>query len=74
MDAENRMTSLAEVLTFLIEKGPGRTESELADAIYGDGSYQQLVNGELRFMLNGGRIERRGDGGSGSPYRYWPAG
>lgn len=30
-----------DVLQFLIEKGPGRTEIELARAIHGDKGYQQ---------------------------------
>jgi hypothetical protein len=40
--------TLVDVLAFLIEKGPRRTEAELAEAIFGRGSYQQKVNQDCR--------------------------
>ena len=43
--------SIANVLLFLIENGPGRTESELAEAIFGREGYQQRVNGEWRTAM-----------------------
>jgi hypothetical protein len=66
------MLTLADVLMFLIEKGPGRTEAELAEAIFGDRAYQQRVNGECRLLVDRGRIERRGTGDPSDPFKYFP--
>lgn len=62
-----------DVVAFLIEKGPGRTEAELAEAIFGDKAYQQRVNQDCRMLADRGAVERRGGGGAGDPYRYYPA-
>lgn len=70
---ERTMPTLSEALTFLIEKGPGRTEQELAEAIFGGRAYQQLVNGDCQLLLRRGAVERRGTGGSSDPYRYYKA-
>ena len=40
----------SDVLRYLIRKGPGRTELELARAIYGGKAYQQRVNQECYMM------------------------
>jgi hypothetical protein len=61
-----------DVLEFLIEKGPGRTEAELAEAIFAQGAYQQKVNQDCRMLADRGAVERRGFGGSSDPYRYYP--
>ena len=66
------MLTIADVLPFLIENGPGRTEAQLAEAIFGHAGYQQRVNGDCRLLLSRGCIERRGDGGPSNPYRYFP--
>ena len=65
-------TTLADVLVFLIEKTPGRTEAQLADAVFGDSGYQQRVNGDCRLLESRGIIERRGSGGPNDPYKYYP--
>jgi hypothetical protein len=65
------MVTVGEVLVFLIEKGPGRTELELAEAIYGDRAYQQRVNQDCRLLVDRKQIERRGTGGQADPYRYF---
>lgn len=65
------MTKLGDVLLFLIERGPGRTKQELAEAIYGPGGYQQEVNGECRLLVQRRLVERRGEGGQADPYRYF---
>lgn len=65
-------TTLAEVLSFLIEKAPGRAEAQLAEAIFGDSGYQQRVNGDCRLLESKGFIERRGSGGPSDPYKYYP--
>jgi hypothetical protein len=64
---------IADVLIFLIEKGPGRTEVELAEAIFGSGAYQQRVNQDCHMLADASRIVRRGQGGPVDPFRYYPA-
>ena len=64
--------TIADVLRFLIEKGPGRTEAQLAEAIFGARGYQQRVNQDCSAMDFLGTVERRGAGGPGDPYRYFP--
>lgn len=68
------MLTIYEVLEFLIEKGPGRTEKQLAEAIYGSGdhSYQQHVNQDCRMLADAHKAERRGAGGPADPFRYYP--
>jgi hypothetical protein len=65
------MPHLSAVLVFLIQHGPGRTEAELAEAIYGDKAYQQRVNGDCRLLVDRGVVERRGTGGPGDPFKYF---
>lgn len=60
---------LMDVLITLIEKHPGRTESELAKIIYGPSGYQQLVNQDCRLLEGRGLVERKG-----RPFTYWPIG
>lgn len=62
-----------DVLKFLIEKGPGRTEQELAEAIFGSTACQQQVNQDCRMLADRGEVERRQEGGTVAPYRYHPA-
>lgn len=57
-----------DVLQYLIERGPGRTEVELARAIHGDKGYQQQVNKDLALLLGKATVTRRGE-----PWRYYPA-
>jgi hypothetical protein len=64
--------TMADVLIFLVEKAPGRTETELAEAIYGSGAYQQNVNEDCRMLADAGRIARRGHGVPDDPFRYFP--
>ena len=61
-----------DVSEYLISKGPGRTELELARAIHGEKAYQQAVNHHCVMLVIEGKAERRGAGGPGDPYRYWP--
>ncbi|MGF1619324.1 MAG: MarR family transcriptional regulator [Rhodomicrobiaceae bacterium] len=65
------MLTIADVLVFLVQKGPGRTEAELAEAIFADRGYQQRVNQDCNLLVNRGLIERRGEGGANDPYRYY---
>ena len=62
-----------DVLLHLVENGPGRTETELAQAIFGHKGYRQQVNSDcVRLARSGGEIERRGSGGHADPHRYYP--
>ena len=67
------MTTIADVLLFLIEKRSGRTARELAQAIFGEKGRQERVNGDCNLLLNRGLVERSGKGGQSDPYRYYPA-
>ena len=68
------MPTIIQVLEFLISNGPGRTEMELAAAIFGDNdkAYQQRVNQDCRMLVNKGVVERRGKGGPADPFKYFP--
>ncbi|WP_162918247.1 hypothetical protein [Taklimakanibacter deserti] len=56
-----------DVILWLIHKCPGLSESEIADRLFGR-DVQQLVNGDVRLLLNKELIERRGEG----PFRLYP--
>jgi hypothetical protein len=68
------MLTIHDVLHFPIGKGPGRTQVQLAQAIYGSKAkgYQQRVNDDCRRLVDGRKAERRGNGGVADPYRYYP--
>jgi hypothetical protein len=61
-----------DVVEYLIGKGPGRTELELAIAIHGPNGRQPQVNQDCRMLADRAKIERRGLGGAAEPYRYYP--
>ena len=61
-----------DVIQYLVENGPGRTEIELARAIHGLRGYQQQVNQDCNMLVNLGKVERRGEGGINDPFRYFP--
>lgn len=62
-----------DVLKFLIDKGSGRSEADLARAVHGEAGYQQQINQDCALLLSAGLVERRGSGGPADPFRYWPA-
>lgn len=66
------MLTIGEVLVFLIEKGPGRTEAQLAEAIFGDRAYQQRVNQDCQLLANRRLVQRHGAGGPADPFKYYP--
>ena len=55
----------------LIQKHPGKTEMELAKALFGPRTYQQRVNSDCHLLINRGLVERRGMGGLSDPFRYY---
>jgi hypothetical protein len=61
-----------DVIQFLVENGPGRTQAELSQATYGDDGYQQRVTVACNILSSTGRVERRGKGGRKSPYTWHP--
>jgi len=62
------------VLTYLIQKRPGVSELELMRAIHGDEDWHlQEIDQDCRMLLACGKVDRRGSGLPGDPYRYWPA-
>jgi hypothetical protein len=66
------MLTQIDVLEFLITKGQGRTELELAEAIHGNRAYQQQVNQDCQLLVRRAKVERRGQGGAADPHRYYP--
>jgi hypothetical protein len=72
MFGQRSKLTLIDVILFLVETCPGRTEAELAEAIFGKKAYQQRVNPDCRRLADMGDIERRGYGGPGDPFRYYP--
>ena len=67
-------SKVSQALLLLIETGPGRTETELAHAIFGRDGYQQRVNGDCTLLAGRKLVERHGAGGPGDPYRYYLTG
>lgn len=65
-------SDLMDVVAFLIEKGPGRTEEELAEAIYARNAYQKRVNQDCRMLADRDTVESRRFGGPSDLYRYYP--
>jgi hypothetical protein len=45
-----------DALLYLIENGPGRSDLELAEAIYGDGTSQLRVQQDLARLVSSGEI------------------
>ena len=69
-----RRSELAQidVLLYLVENEPGRSASELAQAIYGDGSTELRVQQDVMRLVSSGEIERRGLGTLTDPHSYYP--
>lgn len=65
--------TVEDVVAYLISKGPGRTQRELAEAIFGRDGYQQRVNVECDMLFRRGAVQRRGSGTPTDPFTYYPA-
>jgi hypothetical protein len=63
------MTTADRVLD-LIRKKSDLTEAQLASEIFGSAAYQQRVNSSCRRLIKEGKVQRRGHGGPGDPFRY----
>jgi hypothetical protein len=56
----------------LIRATPGLTATELAEKLFGIEGYHERVAGACRTLVRTGRAERRGAGGPGDPFTYYP--
>lgn len=59
-------------LAKLIHDRPGLTATELARELHGDDGYHERVGGACRVLAQFGKVKRRGNGGPGDPYTYYP--
>jgi hypothetical protein len=64
--------TICDVLTFIIHSGPGRTEAQLSEAVFGKQERQQRVNLDCVLLVARGVVERKGTGGPADPFRYFP--
>jgi hypothetical protein len=64
---------LADDIDRLVSRRPGLTELALAKSLFGRMGYQQRVNSTCRHLFREGRVERRGTGGPGHPFTYYPS-
>jgi len=64
--------TILDVVQFLIENGPGRTQRELSQAIFGEQGYHQRVNVECNLLVERGVVMTRGSGGATEPFTYYP--
>jgi hypothetical protein len=63
---------LLDRIMLYIQQHPGQTASQIAEALFGPAGYHQRVGNTLRLLCIVGRIERRGSGGPGDPFKYYP--
>ncbi|HTV35258.1 MAG TPA: hypothetical protein VMF12_02410 [Xanthobacteraceae bacterium] len=63
---------LLDKLEQLIRETPGLTATELAERLFGIDGHHSRVSAECRLLAHFKRVERRGAGGPGDPYRYYP--
>ena len=68
----NAQVALADDLEQLVRRRPGLTELALAKSMFARMGYQQRVNSSCRRLFREGRVERRGIGGPGHPFTYYP--
>jgi len=55
-----------------IRNMPGLTATQIARALYGPNGYAEQINHGCLALAQVGRIERRGRGGPGDPFTYYP--
>ncbi len=59
------MTTLREVILFILERRPNATDRQLSEAIYGSDRGHQQINQECR-LLEGARLVQRAKSPTGS--------
>jgi hypothetical protein len=66
--------NLIDVLYFLIENGPGRTEDELVKAIWGARAGEPIRGRNLpQHSVEEDTVVQLTSGGKGDPHHYYPA-
>ena len=56
----------------IIRERPGLTATQIARVLFGANGYAEQVNHSCLALARVGRIERRGRGGPGAPFAYYP--
>jgi hypothetical protein len=56
-----------------IRSNPGLTATELSRILFRRDGYAERINGACNALARVGRVERRGKGGFGHPFRYYPS-
>jgi hypothetical protein len=66
--------SMADDIMGEVAKNPGLTVREITVNIFRRRQpFQQMVRQECRHLVDAGRLERRGRGGYGDPFKYYIA-
>ena len=63
---------LIDDVEHMIRSTPGLTATKLAEKLFGIHGHHARVSAECRMLAYFGRAERRGSGGPGDPFRYYP--
>jgi hypothetical protein len=58
----------------IIRQKPGQTAAEIAFELFGLNGYAERVGAQCRALVRFGRVERRGKGEPGDPFRYFRLG
>jgi len=58
------MTTLSQVILFILERRNGSTDRELSEAIYGNDRGHQQINQECRLLERRGQLLRAKSGGN----------
>jgi hypothetical protein len=66
------VTMLIDDVERLIHEAPGLTATALAQRLFGHDGYHSRVSTECRVLAHVKRVERRGGGGPGDPFTYYP--
>jgi hypothetical protein len=67
---EGRSRRMPDRILDVIRRRPGLTELQIAKAMFGENAKQQDVNGDCRYLVEIGAVERGGVGGRHDPYTY----
>lgn len=70
--ASKRKQLRREVLAYLIRMGPGRTEADLAMALYGAAAQPQNISKDFDILVREGWVERKHNGSNKDSCRYFP--
>jgi hypothetical protein len=65
------MQMVIDDVELLIRATPGMTASQIATTLFGENGYGERAGMYCLYLWRFGRIERRGKGGPGNPFRYY---